>query len=218
MTATLTGSRFDVETFLNTRSAGVQTVAQPPGTTLFSQATPADALFYVQRGLVRITVAAGKRPAVVLAILGSGDICGHECLATRTQHMSTATTMAPCTLIRIETGAMVHFLARHRIFAAWFVGYLLARNERLQEDLLDQRLHTSEQRLARALLLLSRIDARADEMTIIPKISQQTLAGLVGTTRSRVNYFMNRFRQKGFIDYDGGLHVHASLRSVTLQD
>jgi CRP/FNR family transcriptional regulator, cyclic AMP receptor protein len=210
--------RLDLGAFLGTLTDGVQILACPQDTTLFSKGAPADALFYLRSGIVKISVRCRRRREAVLAILGTGDFAGQGCLAGQTHYVSTATTLVACSLIRVEKAAMVQLLADHSDFSRSFLSYLIAHNARLQEDLLDQLIHTSEQRLARALLLLGRFHTGTHGATVIPKLSQQTLADLVGTTRSRINYFMNRFREQGFIDYNNGLHVYTALRNVTLRD
>ena len=210
--------KFDFGAFLATITDGVLALTYPQESTLFSQGTPAEALFYIENGIVKISVRPRRGREAVLAILGRGEFIGHECLAGPTHYISTATTIGACSLIRVERDTMVRLLAEHPAFSTSFLAYLLARNARQQEDLLDQLLHTSEQRLARALFLLARFDTHAQPEAVIPKINQQTLANLVGTTRSRINYFMNRFREKGLIEYNDGLHITRSLGSVMLHD
>ncbi|MGB9123833.1 MAG: Crp/Fnr family transcriptional regulator [Candidatus Angelobacter sp.] len=190
------------------------------GESIFTQGEVATAIFYVQNGRVRISVISKGGKEATVALLGAGNFLGEDCIASpQTHRVATATTIADSTILRIERDEMIRVLHEEQAFSEVFVAYLLARNARTQEDLVDQLFNSSEKRLARALLLLAQFgkDGTAPE-TVIPKISQEVLAEMIGTTRSRVNFFMNRFRQMGFIDYNGKLTIHTSLLNVILHD
>jgi CRP/FNR family cyclic AMP-dependent transcriptional regulator len=187
---------------------------------IFAQGDVATAVFYVQKGRIRISVISKTGKEATVALLGAGNFLGEECIAAPQVHrVVTATAMVPSTILRIERDEMTRVLHEEQAFSEVFVAYLLARNARAQEDLVDQLFNSSEKRLARALLLLAQFgkDGSAPE-TVIPKISQEVLAEMIGTTRSRVNFFMNRFRQMGFIEYNGKLTIHTSLLNVILHD
>lgn len=185
---------------------------------IFAQEDAADAVFYVQTGKVKLTVVSKTGKEATIGILAGGDFFGEACLAGQPLRMLTATAMTDCTVLRITKKAMMEALHREHEFSDLFVAYLLARNIRYEEDLVDQLFNSSEKRLARILLLLARFGKEGMPETVVPKISQETLAEMVGTTRSRVSFFMNRFRKLGFIDYNGGLQVHSSLVNVVLHD
>ena len=188
--------------------------------TIFAQGEIATAVFYVQKGRVRISVISKAGKEATVALLGAGNFLGEECIAApNVNRVATATALTPSTILRIERNEMIRVLHEEQAFSEVFVAYLLARNARTQEDLVDQLFNSSEKRLARALLLLAQFgkDGTAPE-TVIPKISQEVLAEMIGTTRSRVNFFMNRFRQMGFIEYNGKLTIHTSLLNVILHD
>jgi CRP-like cAMP-binding protein len=190
---------------------------------IFSQGDPANAVFYIQKGKVKLTVFSKSGKQANIALLHAGDFVGEECvMAIQPQHMATAVAITPCTLLRIERGEMLRALHEEKAFCDVFVDFLLARNVRIQEDLVDQLFNCSEKRLARALLLLARSGKDGAPETVIPKVDQETLAEMVGTTRSRVSFFMNRFRKLGFIDYGTGhtgvLRVHDALMNVVLND
>jgi len=188
--------------------------------TAFSQGDPANAVFYIQKGRIKLTVISKRGKEATIALLGAGNFLGEECITgIQPQRMATATAIAPATLLRIDRKEMVRVLHEEKLFSEVFVSYLLARNTRIQEDLVDQLFNSSEKRLARALLLLAQFgkDGGVPE-TVIPKISQEVLAEMIGTTRSRVSFFMNRFRKLGFIEYNGKLSVHSSLLNVILHD
>ena len=187
---------------------------------IFAQGDVATAVFYVQKGRVRISVISKAGKEATVALLGAGNFLGEECIAAPKVHrVATATALTDSTILRIERDEMIRVLHEEQAFSEVFVAYLLARNARAQEDLVDQLFNSSEKRLARALLLLAQFgkDNAAPE-TVIPKISQEVLAEMIGTTRSRVNFFMNRFRQMGFIEYNGKLTIHTSLLNVILHD
>lgn len=190
------------------------------GESIFAQGDVATAVFYIQKGRIRISVISKAGKEATVALLGAGNFLGEECIAApQVHHVASATALAPSTILRIERQEMIRVLHEEQAFSEVFVAYLLARNARTQEDLVDQLFNSSEKRLARALLLLAQFgkDGTAPE-TVIPKISQEVLAEMIGTTRSRVNFFMNRFRQMGFIQYNGKLTIHSSLLNVILHD
>jgi CRP/FNR family transcriptional regulator, cyclic AMP receptor protein len=185
---------------------------------VFSQGDPADAVFYVQSGKVKLTVLSKHGKQAVIAILEPGNFFGEGCLTSQSLRMSTANAMEPSTILRVAKETMVALLRREPEFAERFIAYLLSRNVRIEEDLVDQLFNSSEKRLARLLLLLAHIGKESKPELVLPKVSQETLAAMVGTTRSRVSYFMNRFRKMGFIHYNGGLNVHSALLTVVLRD
>ena len=186
--------------------------------TIFSQGSPADAVFYIEKGKVKLTVLSARGKEAVVAILGSGDFFGEGGLAGQPLRMATATSMTECSIIRIKKETMIRMLHDEREFSELFMSYLLSRNTRIEEDLVDQLFNSSEKRLARILLLLTRFGKEGQHEQVVPRISQETLAEMVGTTRSRVSFFMNKFRKLGLIDYNGGLHVHSSLLTIVLHD
>jgi CRP/FNR family cyclic AMP-dependent transcriptional regulator len=209
---------FSPENFLATIGEGREIVAVRRNHTIFSQGDVSDEVFYVQKGKVRLTVLSNSGKEATLGILGIGDFFGEGCLIGQPLRMSTATAMTDCALLRVEKKAMMRVLHQEHSFSDMFVTYLLLQNTRREEDLVDQLFNSSEKRLARVLLLLARFGKEGGLETIIPKISQETLAEMVGTTRSRVSFFMNKFRKIGFIHYNGGLQVHSSLLGVVLHD
>jgi len=187
--------------------------------TVFAQGDPADAVFYLESGQVKLTVVSAGGRAAVIALLDPGHFFGEGCLAGQAVRMATASAVRASRIVRIEKKTMIALLHREPEFSELFTAYVLARNVRIEEDLVDQLFNSSEKRLARLLLLLAHFGKESKPETVIPKISQDTLASMVGTTRSRVSFFMNRFRKLGFVDYDGGgLHVHSALLSVILRD
>jgi CRP/FNR family transcriptional regulator, cyclic AMP receptor protein len=210
---------FDPKEFLATIGEGRKVVAFAKKQTIFTQGDAADAVFYVQEGKVRLTVVSKVGKEATLGILSEGEFFGEGGLAGQPLRMGSATAMTDCELLRIEKKAMILALHREHTFSDLFVAYLLARNIRYEEDLVDQLFNSSEKRLARILLLLAHFGKEGVPETVIPKISQETLAEMVGTTRSRVSFFMNRFRKLGFVDYgESGLQVHSSLLNVVLHD
>ena len=213
---------FDPGTFLATIGEGRKTVAVPKKQTIFAQGDVADAVFYIQEGKVRLTVVSKTGKEATIGILSEGNFFGEGALAGQALRMGSAAAMTHCELTRIDKKAMMNALHREHAFSDMFVAYLLARNIRYEEDLVDQLFNSSEKRLARVLLLLAHFGKEGVPETVVPKISQETLAEMVGTTRSRVSFFMNRFRKLGFIHYsggeEGGLQVHSSLLSVVLHD
>jgi CRP-like cAMP-binding protein len=185
---------------------------------IFAQGDIADAVFYVQTGKVKLTVVSKTGKEATVGILGGGDFFGEGSLAGQALRMGSATALTDCAVLRIDKKAMMEALHREHEFSDMFVGYLLARNIRYEEDLVDQLFNSSEKRLARILLLLARFGKEGVPEPVVPKISQETLAEMIGTTRARVSFFMNRFRKLGFIHYNGGLQVHSSLLNIVLND
>ena len=189
------------------------------GQTIFSQGDAANAVFYVQKGRIRLTVISKRGKEATISLLGVGNFLGEECIAAiQPQRLATATALTAASILRIERTEMIRVLHEEKLFSEVFVTYLLSRNARIQEDLVDQLFNSSEKRLARALLLLAQFGKDGAPETVIPKMSQETLAEMIGTTRSRVSFFMNRFRKMGFIEYNGKLSVHSSLLNVILHD
>jgi len=185
---------------------------------IFSQGSPADAVFYVEKGKVKLTVLSARGKEAVVAILGSGDFFGEGSLAGQPLRMATATSMTECSIRRVQKETMMRMLHSERELSELFMSYLLSRNTRIEEDLVDQLFNSSEKRLARILLLLTRFGKDGQHELIVPRISQETLADMIGTTRSRVSFFMNKFRKLGFVHYNGGLQVHSSLMNIVLHD
>src|SRR5881398_3677308 len=211
---------FDPNTFLAMIGDVRKMLAVPKKQTIFTQGDEADAVFYVQKGKVKLTVVSKTGKEATIGILGEGNFFGEGSLAGQALRMGSAAAMTDCQLLRIEKKAMMAALHREHAFSDMFVAYLLARNIRYEEDLVDQLFNSSEKRLARILLLLAHFGKEGKPEVAIPKISQETLAEMVGTTRSRVSFFMNRFRKLGFIDYHTGdaLQVHSSLLNIVLHD
>jgi CRP/FNR family cyclic AMP-dependent transcriptional regulator len=213
---------FDPESFLETLGAGKSILSFEKKQTIYSQGDPADAVLYIQKGRVRLTVVSAAGKEATVGILGVGQFFGEGCLAGQTLRMGSVTAMTDCALLRIDKQTMMDALRREHLFSDVFMTYLLARNVRYEEDLIDHLFNSSEKRLARILLLCAHFGKEGVSETVVPKISQETLADMVGTTRSRVSFFMNRFRKMGFIHYhggpEGGLQVHSSLLNVVLRD
>jgi len=210
--------QFDPNTFLATIGKGRNSALLLAKQVIFAQGDAADAVFYLQKGKVKLTVVSKAGKEATIGILGEGDFFGEGSLAGQFVRMSSATTMTDCAVMRIDKKAMMEALHREHEFSDLFVAYLLGRNIRYEADLVDQLFNSSEKRLARILLLLAHFGKEGKPETVIPKISQEMLAEMVGTTRSRVSFFMNRFRKLGFIHYNGGLQVHSSLLNVVLHD
>ena len=185
---------------------------------VFSQGDAADAVFYIQSGKVKLTVVSTRGKQAVIGVLERGSFFGEGCLAAQPLRMSTASAIQASSIVRVGKSTMVRLLHQEPEFAELFTAYLLSRNVRIEEDLVDQLFNSSEKRLARILLLLAHFGKESKPENVIPKVSQETLAAMVGTTRSRVSYFMNRFRKMGFIHYNGGLQVHSALLTVVLRD
>ena len=209
---------FDPNTFLATIGEGREIVVVPKKQRIFTQGDKADAVFYVQKGKVRLTVVSKAGKEATIGIVSERDFFGEGSLAGQLLRMGSASAMTDCVLLRVQKQAMLDALHREHTFSDLFVAYLLARNIRYEEDLVDQLFNSSEKRLARILLLLAHFGKEGIPETVVPKISQETLAEMIGTTRSRVSFFMNRFRKLGFIHYNGGLKVHSSLLNVVLHD
>jgi CRP/FNR family transcriptional regulator, cyclic AMP receptor protein len=210
---------FDPKKFLATIGEGRKVVAFAKRQAIFTQGDTADAVFYIQEGKVRLTVVSKVGKEATLGILNEGEFFGEGSLAGQSVRMGSATAMTDCELLRIDNRAMMLALHNQHAFSDLFVAYLLARNIRYEEDLVDQLFNSSEKRLARLLLLLAQFGGGGEPQTVIPRLSQETLAEMIGTTRSRVSFFMNRFRELGFIDYGAnGLQVHSSLLNVVLHD
>src|SRR3989440_11598059 len=211
--------RFDPSTFLATIGEGRKTLTLAKKERIFTQGDVADAVFYIQEGKVRLTVVSKTGKEATLGILNEKEFFGEGSLAGQRLRMGSATAMTDCELLRIDKKAMMLALHREHAFSDLFVAYLLARNIRYEEDLVDQLFNSSEKRLARILLLLAHFGKEDAPETVIPKISQETLADMIGTTRSRVSFFMNRFRKLGFVDYGGrGVQVLRFLLNVVLHD
>jgi CRP/FNR family cyclic AMP-dependent transcriptional regulator len=211
-------SKFDPKTFLSTIDGGRKIATFPKKETIFSQGDSSDAVFYIQEGKVKLTVVSDAGKEATIGILNEGSFFGEGCLTGQHLRLCSATALTDCSLMRIDKKAMMEVLHREREFSDMFVAFLLTRNIRYEEDLVDQLFNSSEQRLARVLLLLAHFGKDGKPEVAIPKISQETLAEMVGTTRSRVSFFMNRFRKLGFIRYNGELEVHSSLLNIVLHD
>jgi CRP/FNR family cyclic AMP-dependent transcriptional regulator len=209
---------FDPKTFLARVSNGRSVASYRRKQAIFSQGDPADAVFYVQKGRVKLSVVSKQGKEAVVALLGADEFFGEGCLAGQPLRISTATATEDTTVFRLRKKAMVRLLRTDPRFSELFTTHLLSRNIRFEEDLVDQLFNSSEKRLARVLLLLAHFGKDGKKEPVIPKISQETLAGMIGTTRSRVSHFMNKFRRLGFIDYNGGLLVHSSLFNIVLYD
>lgn len=211
--------KFDAAAFLATNGLGRKIVQLGNKEIAFSQGDPADSVFYIQSGRIRLSVIARTGKEATVALLGAGEFCGEECIAlSHPIRVVSASAITPTVLLKIDRKEMMRALHQEHTFSDIFVSHLLARNARVQEDLVDQLFNSSEKRLARILLLLAQFGKEKAPEKVIPKISQEVLAEMVGTTRARVNFFMNRFRKLGFIEYNGSIEVHPSLLSVVLHD
>jgi len=209
---------FDVTAFLESTGIAGKATERPGGEVIYSQGDPCDALFYIQQGSVKLGVLSHEGKEAVVAMLERTDFFGEGALAGQVARMATATATSPTTLLVIEKHQMMRLLHEHHELSDRFLSYVLARNIRVEADLVDQLFNSSERRLARTLLLLARFGKQDIPHRVLPKISQETLAEMVGTTRSRVNFFMNKFRKLGFIDYNGEIKVNDSLLSIVLHD
>ena len=209
---------FDPKAFLTRVNDGRSVESYRRKQAIFSQGDPADAVFYVQEGRVKVTVVSKQGKEAIVALLGADEFFGEGCLAGQPLRMSTVTATEDTTILRLRKKAMVRLLHTDQRFSELFTTYLLSRNIRYEEDLVDQLFNSSEKRLARVLLLLAHFGKEGKREPVIPKISQETLAGMIGTTRSRVSHFMNKFRKLGFIKYNGGLLVRSSLLNIVLYD
>jgi CRP/FNR family transcriptional regulator, cyclic AMP receptor protein len=208
---------FDAQSFLYSASMTRRIVDYGKSERIYSQNDPATTVLYIQRGSVKLSVVSQAGKEAVVAMLGPGDFFGEGGMAGQSVRMRTATAMTPSTLLVIEKNEMIRVLHTKHEFSDRFISYMLSRNIRTEEDLIDQLFNSSEKRLARALLLLARYGSQDPPVKMPPKVSQEVLAEMIGTTRSRVNFFMKQFTKKGFIGYDGGLHINPSLLSVVLQ-
>jgi CRP-like cAMP-binding protein len=207
-----------VEQFLDSSGLGRKLAKFSGKEVVFAQGDPANNVMYIQEGGVKLTVVNETGKEAIVAVLGPGDFFGEACLGGQSIRMASATATAPTTVLVIEKQEVERVLHEEHEFSDRFIAYTLARNARIEEDLIDQLFNSSEKRLARALLLLARYGAQDQPQKVIPNVSQEMLAEMIGTTRSRVNYFMNKFRKLGFIQYDGEIHVNKSLLSVVLHD
>ena len=209
---------FDPKVFLATANSGRALSKYRTDQAIFSQGDAADAVFYIQKGQVKIIVVSEQGKEAVVAVLGPDEFCGEGCLTGQPRRMATATAMTECGIMRLEKAAIIRVLHEEPAFSEMFVSHLLARTIRVEADLVDQLFNSSEKRLARALLLLANFGKEGTPEPITAKISQAMLAEMIGTTRPRVSMFMNKFRKLGFIEYNGRLQVHSSLLSVVLRD
>jgi len=211
-------SAFDIERFLHTVGRSRRQVTYRPGQVIFAQGDVCTSVMYAQSGRIKLSVLSGNGKEAVLAMFGPGDFFGEGCLAGQPLRMATATAVETSRVLVVQKGAMLKLLHSQHAFSDRFIAHMLARNIRIEEDLVDQLFNSSEKRLARTLLLLARYGKPEAASRSLPNVSQEVLAEMVGTTRSRVNFFMNKFRKLGFIDYNGGITVNNSLLSVVLHD
>ena len=216
--ASKTVQRIDSQSFLASVGSGKSIVRYQKAQPIFRQGDAADAVFYIQKGKVKITVVSDHGKEGVIAILESGEFLGEGCLAGQPLHLAGADAMAECVIVRIEKDTMIRQLRDDPTFSQLFMSFLLSRNIQIEADLVDQLFNSSEKRLARVLMLLAHFGKDGKMESVIPQINQDILAARVGTTRSRVNFFMNKFRKLGFIEYNGGLKVHSSLLNVIVHD
>ncbi len=211
-------STFDPKVFLATVNGGRTVSSYQKGEIIFSQGGPADSVFYIQKGKVKVTVVSDRGKEAVVAILGPDEFCGEGCLTGQPRRLATASTMTECRIMRLEKAAMIRILHEEPAFSEMFVAHLLTRAIRVEADLVDQLFNSSEKRLARALLLLANFGKEGRPEPAIAKVSQETLAEMIGTTRSRVSFFMNKFRKLGLINYNGHLEIHSSLLNIVLHE
>jgi len=217
--ADLSKPSFDVAAFLANAGIGRKVIRLKAKQAFFSQGNPADSVFYLQKGRAQVTVVSKSGKEATIALLIAGDFIGEESIAGAVGlRLSTATAIVACTALKIERVEMIRVLHEEHAFSDLFLKFLLARSMRTQADLVDQLFNSSEKRLARVLLLMADFGEPGNSETVIPKITQETLAEIIGTTRSRVSFFMNRFRSLGFIEYNGSIKVHKSLLNVILHD
>jgi CRP/FNR family cyclic AMP-dependent transcriptional regulator len=209
---------FNVKTFLGTVNGGRTITSYRKDQKVFSQGDPADAVFYIREGKVKVCVISEQGKEAVVALHGNGDFFGEGCLTGQPLRLATVAAMTDCEIMRIDKAAMIGVLHDEPKFSEMFMAYVLARNARVEEDLVDQLFNSSEKRLARLLLLMANFGKDGSPQPVIAKVSQETLAEMIGTTRSRVSTFMNKFRKLGFIHYNGDLQVHNSLLNVVLHD
>jgi CRP/FNR family cyclic AMP-dependent transcriptional regulator len=209
---------FDPKAFLSKINGGRAISEYRKDKTIFRQGDPSDAVFYIQSGKVKTTVVSEAGKEAVVALLGNGDFFGEGCLTGQPQRLATVSALTECVIVRISKTDITRVIHEEPAFAELFISHLLARNSRVEEDLVDQLFNSSEKRLARTLLLLANFGKEGRPEPIIAKVSQETLAEMIGTTRSRVSFFMNKFRKLGLIDYNGSIEVHSSLLNVVLHD
>ena len=209
---------FDPRVFLTTVDGGRTITKYRPNQVIFAQGDPADSLFFIDDGKVKITVVSDQGKEAVLAILANGDFFGEGCLTGQPRRLARAAAMSDSVIMRIDTATIIRVLHEEPKFSELFMSYLLTRKARVEADLVDQLFNSSEKRLARALLLLANFGKEGKPERVIAKLSQETMAEMVGTTRSRVNVFMNKFRKLGFVDYNGDIKVHSALLNVVLHD
>ena len=212
------GLGFSAQAFLNSAGVARRIIEYRKSQKIYAQGDPTNTVLYIQKGEIKLSVVNEVGKEAVVAMLGRGDFFGEGGLAGQTARMGTATAITPTTLLVIEKKEMVRMLHAEQEFSDRFMTYVLARNIRIEQDLIDQLFNSSEKRLARTLLLLARYGKEDQPQKMLPKVSQETLAEMIGTTRSRVNFFMNKFKKLGFIKYNGGLHINTSLLSVVLHD
>ena len=211
--------KFRPEDFLSQAGIGRAIVEVHKNERIFSQGEAGEAVFYIQKGRARLSVVSRAGKEATISLFGPGDFIGEDCITVaQSTRIASAMAITTCTLLRIERKEMMRVIHEEHVFSDVFVAYLLARNTRIQADLVDQLFNSSEKRLARSLLLLANFGKEGKPETVIPKISQEMLAEMIGTTRSRVSFFMNRFRKLGFIEYNGTLRIHSSLLNVVLHD
>jgi CRP/FNR family transcriptional regulator, cyclic AMP receptor protein len=211
-------SAFDLERFLHSVGTSRRQVTYEPSQTVFAQGDPCTTVLYIQSGGVKLSILSGSGKEAVVAIFGPGDFFGEGALAGQPLRIATATAVETSKVLAVQKRAMVRLLHSQHAFSDRFIAHMLARNIRIEEDLVDHLFNSSEKRLARTLLLLARYGKQDAPQRVLPKLSQEVLAEMVGTTRSRVNFFMNKFRKLGFIEYNGGLKINGSLMSVVLHD
>jgi CRP/FNR family cyclic AMP-dependent transcriptional regulator len=210
--------RFDDQTFLTSVGAGRTSATFQPKEIVYRQGDPADGVYYIKAGRIQLTVVSEQGKEGVIAMLDAGEFFGEGCIAGQPVRMASASAMAKSTVVRIEKAAMIRVLHEHPAISQMFMAFLLSRNIQIEADLVDQLFNSSERRLARLLLLLANFGKEGKMQMVIPAINQDVLAARVGTTRSRINFFMNKFRKLGFIEYNGGLKIHTSLLNVIVHD
>jgi CRP/FNR family transcriptional regulator, cyclic AMP receptor protein len=210
--------RFDPKLFLAKIGEGRTITTYQKQALIYSQGDPGDAVFFIGKGKIRLTVVSARGKEAVIAILSSGDFFGEGCLAGQPRRMSTAAAIAECSIVRLEKAATLRVLHDEPAFSDFFLRYVLSRNIRIEEDLVDQLFNSSEKRLARLLLLLANFGKEGKPEPVLLKISQETLAEMIGTTRPRVSFFMNKFRRMGLIEYNGGIEVYSGLLNLVLHD
>jgi CRP/FNR family cyclic AMP-dependent transcriptional regulator len=214
-----TSNGFDVQSFLETAGIGRKVVKLKAKRGIFSQGNPADSVFYLQKGRAKLTVISNAGKEATITLLGAGDFIGEEAITSvQGLRLASASSITECIVLKIDRREMIRVIHEEHAFSDLFMAYLLGRSMRVQADLVDHLFNSSEKRLARILLLMAEFGKEGEFQTLIPPITQETLADMIGTTRSRVSHFMNRFRERGFIEYNGRIHVHKSLLKVILHD